>query len=522
MGTLLSAYDFWFGALLLCAFQIRKFGEVGDDLKDQVAVPNLRASDFLGRVSYTGILTLFLAVTLAGYVLLCLASPALIKGWIQVTTGTVDTATIDAIAQSNYPLWIAAAFMGLAHQAIPGLKNVANFQRDVFHDLMGVPRYIVDTSAGFSSQILAGAGNSRKALAQRLSELCSDKWRVGIEPFADIRFYQAELERLKLDGGEDLKEALAASSRELRVRLQQVVYLACIATMRKSGGHGLADLARALRVEKRDEDTSPWDLVLPALGSAAVLMVLMFLVPMVDDPIAWLIGVPAEKLFWPHDKGVLPGQDGPIMQSANYLLGQVVPVLIAAAILASTSLRRAKAKSPDGLLAESAGTYVAIVVAVFLYSCAQTLWDYGRFHFKDGDWHGFLPFLRDQTPCFLLQSLIAVAICMVILHRSAQNLEASRARRMLDGLLVVGVAVVASAFYACVRLEYWFLPPRTSDFVLLVVILNATAAAIAFLGCQSIWRRRLARTEFRRALAAMPRSSPASPPVLNWLSNSTA
>ncbi|HZY55255.1 MAG TPA: hypothetical protein VFE73_18515 [Reyranella sp.] len=508
MMTLLGSYEFLFGALMLCAFQIHKFGEVDDDLRDEVALPNLRASDFLSHVSYVAVLTLFVAVTLVGFAVLCWVAPAMI-GWIQVTAGTGEAAAIDKIAPSSYPLWIAAAFMGLAHQGIPGLKNVANIQRKFFHALIGVPRYVLDTSSCFSRQMLVQAANNRKALAQRLAELCGDKWQVTIEPFADTWFFQSELKRLKLDSGDNLREALGASPRELRTWLQQVVYVACIATMRKSGPHGLAGLAEALRVEQKGESRPLADLMLPALGSTAVVVVLLFLVPMVGGPVAWLVGAPVEQMFWPHEEGVQPGQDGPIMQSLLYLLGQVVPLLIAAAILASHPLPRAgtKRRRADSLLVENAGTYFAIGAAVFAYCCALTLWDYGRHSFYD--FHGLLPFLQDQAPYFLLQSMIAVAVCIVIQRRSAENLTARRDLRMFDGLMVVGVAVVTSAFYAAARLKYGFLPPRTADFVLLVVILNAMAAAIAFVGCQSVWRRRLAREELREAFP-MPVPTPAA------------
>lgn len=508
MMTLLGSYEFLFGALMLCAFQIHKFGEVDDDLRDEVALPNLRASDFLSHVSYVAVLTLFVAVTLVGFAVLCWVAPAMI-GWIQVTAGTGEAAAIDKIAPSSYPLWIAAAFMGLAHQGIPGLKNVANIQRKFFHALIGVPRYVLDTSSCFSRQMLVQAANNRKALAQRLAELCDDRGQVTIEPFADTWFFQSELKRLKLDSGDNLREALGASPRELRTWLQQVVYVACIATMRKSGPHGLAGLAEALRVEQKGESRPLADLMLPALGSTAVVVVLLFLVPMVGGPVAWLVGAPVEQMFWPHEEGVQPGQDGPIMQSLLYLLGQVVPLLIAAAILASHPLPRAgtKRRRADSLLVENAGTYFAIGAAVFAYCCALTLWDYGRHRFYD--FHGLLPFLQAQAPYFLLQSMIAVAVCIVIQRRSAENLTARRDLRMFDGLMVVGVAVVTSAFYAAARLKYGFLPPRTADFVLLVVILNAMAAAIAFVGCQSVWRRRLAREELREAFP-MPVPTPAA------------
>jgi len=213
------------------------------------------------------------------------------------------------------------------------------------------------------------------------------------------------------------------------------------------------------------------------------LVVLLFLVPMADTLVQGLLG----KIdFWPTG-------DGAIGQSGVYLMGQVVPVLIAAAILASSPLRRGNVPNPrpGTLMVENAGTYIAIVVTVFLYTCAQTLWDYGfnRFHFDDDT----IVFFRDWTAYFLLQSLIAFAICVVIQWRSAQQLTTPLGRHLLDGLLAVLVAVVVSAFYAWARLKYQFHRPQGVDFLLLVAILNGAAAAMAFAFCQSVWRRRATR-----------------------------
>ena len=88
-----------------------------------------------------------------------------------------EAAEIDNIAQSSaYPLWIAAAFMGLAHQTIPGLARISNVQRDMFHDLVGIPRALVETSARFSTQILAQSLD-KGARGERLALMCSDRRR---------------------------------------------------------------------------------------------------------------------------------------------------------------------------------------------------------------------------------------------------------------------------------------------------------------------------------------------------------
>src|SRR5690242_5335519 len=133
MSSLLGSAQFWFGALLLCAFQFAKFNEIkplAADLKGWSAVPDLHARDFVGLLPYRITLALFVLVTLAGYVVLCLASPSLIGGWMRIVGQESQAAEIEKITQSSaYPLWLAAAFMGLAHQTIPGLARFSNVQR---------------------------------------------------------------------------------------------------------------------------------------------------------------------------------------------------------------------------------------------------------------------------------------------------------------------------------------------------------------------------------------------------------
>src|ERR1700760_4764145 len=74
MTSLLGSGQFWFGALLLCAFQFAKFNEIKpfeSGLKGRSAVPDLHARDFVGLLPYRVTLVLFVLVTLAGYVVLC-------------------------------------------------------------------------------------------------------------------------------------------------------------------------------------------------------------------------------------------------------------------------------------------------------------------------------------------------------------------------------------------------------------------------------------------------------------------
>ncbi|MBS0525066.1 MAG: hypothetical protein JSS04_15680 [Proteobacteria bacterium] len=478
MTSLLGSAQFWFGALLLCAFQFAKFNEIkplDTGLKALSAVPDLRARDFVGLLPYRVTLVLFVLVTLAGYVVLCLASPSLIGGWLRIVGQQSDAAEIDGIAQSSaYPLWIAAAFMGLAHQTIPGLARISNVQRDMFHDLVGIPRALVETSAHFSTQILAQSLD-RRSRGERLALMCSDRWRAGIEPIADIGFLEAQLERLKLDDEDDIKDARAGSVRELRASIEQVVCVACIATVRKGGIDALAELAGHLGVEKPRAQPGLWqDLLAPALGCFTALVVLLFLLPMATPLAARLMG--GEVVFWPSGEGALSS-------SAVYLVGLVIPVLVAAAILASWTPRKADAE----------GSLLVVGLFVVFYDLAQTLWDYGFNNVRLNQDTG--QFIGHMVPFIALHALVVMAICGFVQWRVTQPAPATVSRQTLDVLETVLVAAVVSAFYGWARIDYQWAKPQPFDLVPLTVLLNGAAAVMAFVAYRSIWRRRQARQQ---------------------------
>ncbi len=485
MASLLGSAQFWFGALLLCAFQFAKFNEIKPldaGLRGWAAVPDLRARDFVGLLPYRVTLVLFVLVTLAGYTILCLASPSLIGGWMRIVGQQSDAAEIDRIARSSaYPLWIAAAFMGLAHQTIPGLARISNVQRDMFHDLVGIPRALVETSARFSTRILAQSPD-RHARGERLALMCSDRWRADIEEIADIGFFEAQLERLKLDDEDDIEDTRNGSVRELRAAIEQVVCVACIATVRKSGAEALADLAGHLGVEKpRLQPGLGRDLLAPALGCFTALVVLLFLLPMATPLAAGLMG--GEAVFW-------PAGDEALSSSAIYLMGLVVPVLVAAAILAFWTSGKA-AGGESGAAPGSAGALIVAGLFVVGYDLGQTLWDYGFNNVRLDTGTG--QFIGHMVPFIALHALVVMAICGFVRWRVAQPGPETATRRTLDLLETVLVAAIVSAFYGWARINYQWGKPQPFDLVPLTVLLNAAAAVMAFVAYRSIQRRRQAR-----------------------------
>jgi hypothetical protein len=485
MTSLFGTAEFWFGALLLCAFQIAKFGEINPlapDLRDRSSFPNLRASDFLGHRPYRGAVMAFVGVTLAGYVMLCLLSPSVIGGWVRITGQESEADAIQKMVQTTaYPLWIAAAFMGLAHQAIPGFSNLANIQRDAFHDMVGIPHNVAVTATVFSTRILAQSAASKPAMAERLALLCGDTWLADIQPIVDIGFLKAELQRLKLDG-KDLEEALTGSSRELRTALDQVVYVTCIAAVRDGGRGALAALGAKLGITLPPVGPgSLHDLLPPALGSLAALTVLLFLIPMSEPAVAWLMG--GSTWFWPSGNGA-------VASSAVYLVAQVIPVLIATAVLASS--RAADAKG-DNLLADSALAYLGIGALVVAYDVVQTLWDYGfnKFGFDLST----MTVLETTAPFILLHVLAVLAICAAIQWANARRPAITGLQRLHDVLFAVAVAAVVSAFHAWARINYQWSSPQPIDLLYITVILNMAAAAMGSVAYRSIRHRRQMRLQ---------------------------
>jgi len=183
----------------------------------------------------------------------------------------------------------------------------------VFHDLVGIPSTLVETSSRFSTQILAQALDNHSR-GERLALMCSDGWRSDIEEIADTDFFQAQLKRLNLDGEEDINDARSGSVRELRSSIEHVVCVACIATVRKGGAEALAELADHLGVERPPEQPGLWhDLLSPALGCFTALVVLLFLLPETKPLAARLLGAGSVE-YWPD-------YDGDYSASAGYLLG---------------------------------------------------------------------------------------------------------------------------------------------------------------------------------------------------------
>ena len=239
--------EFWTGAALLGAYQFAKFNELRSPDPDFAArsalIPNLRAIDFAGRLTYSATLVAFLAATFLIYFVLCKISPAILSGWAQVSGASPDEKLTKFVNTVNYPLYIAAVYMGVAQQGIPLLSNIGNMQRNLFHAWMVSPPKSSSVQLFRHPDLRAqpgcraigqgGGGVEKRRLGGTDRRLC----RHGTlrTPFA----------RLKLD---DEPELHKATRRELNIFTRQLVDVASLATVRESGVASLSRLADDLRV----------------------------------------------------------------------------------------------------------------------------------------------------------------------------------------------------------------------------------------------------------------------------------
>ncbi|HST95988.1 MAG TPA: hypothetical protein VLJ78_14540 [Microvirga sp.] len=507
MSDLMSSAEFWFGAFVLCIYQVAKFSELNSldpsFSARSAIIPNLRASDFAGRFLFYGSLTAFLLATFLGYLLLCAASPRLLAGWAKVTglQGNPE----DFVKSVPYPLYIAAAFMGLTQPAIPILSKIGDMQRNVFHAWIGVPKRVVGTSTFFSNQILARSPD-RDGLGRELQKLVSDSWLNRIDTYADTVFYRQQISRLKLNEDGQIEDILKGSKRELKGLIEQLVYAASLATVRESGGKGLLRLAADLGVTVPTNSAPLKDYLAGGVLCLIGMTLLWFLVPMFDK--LALEHLQGDWDFWPND----------LQGTAQYLLSHAVPVFVATVItlaMWSRRLEAARQESDSDIKTESefvgelenyAGLILTLVLIVVLYDFAQALYDFGSFQASMA--RSPYEFIIKNVPFYVLHSFVPILACFVILlYVGRLGNSAAKANTFASAGLLVLVVGFASAFYAMARLYYQFNGAKGLDFIVLVVAVNVTAALLALATAALFGKRQIAARRRRSQQAVPPQVS---------------
>ncbi|HEX2137103.1 MAG TPA: hypothetical protein VHG30_14570 [Microvirga sp.] len=478
MSELYSSTEFWFGAFILMAYQVSKFNELNSLAPEltsySAAIPNVRAKDFAGRRVFYAALTVFLAVTLLGYILLCAASPKLLIGWAKVSGMQGDLESF--VHSVPYPLYIVAAFIGVT-QPFPGIPNIGNIQRNIFHAWIGVPKKVVDTSGFLSNEIIAKNATAAD-LAAVVKRLASDVWIGQIDEYADTIFYRHQLERLKATE-EERDESTPPSKRELKRLVAQLVYAAALAVVRESGGKALRRLADDLGVSFPPPPASIRDYMAGFVLCLLAMTLLWLVIPMFDQTAdAYLRG---GLDFWPSD----------LNGSGQYLFSQAVPIFVCTVVALSMWLRirqHAEASATrrrifTGTFIRHVEKYDVIILSVILvvvgFDLLQALYDFGQFNVETRG--SLLQFVLGNLPFYILHSFISVATCFIILIYVERTGGRAAGSEMLWylGLVVVGVGSV-SGFYAATRLYYQFPGQSGLDFATLMVAINVSAALLSF------------------------------------------
>lgn len=485
MPEILTSVTFWFGAFLLVLHQYGRFSELSAIDDPAVSahaglIPDLRTRDFAGRLTFIGTLVAFLAATLILYLLFCLVAPTVLLGWVQVSGSGEAGKDLEAFMESvPYPLYIAAAFMGLTQPTIPILSSLGNMQRDLFHALIGVPRRVVNTSTYFCNQIFARA-TTKKQLSREVVHLASDAWQERIDPYADSVFYRHQLQRLKLDDPTEMQELLQSSRRELKNLVIQLVYAASLATVRESDRRFLDRLAEDLKVSMPPHSKTTRNLLAAAVLFLIGATLLWIALPMLHGPVSQFLI--SEPKYWPRE----------IAFSGQYLMSQAVPMFVAVAVALATSsrIRRQKAMLAPG--SQDSGHWLVrhfdryamlflfVVIGIVCYDLAQAFFDYG--YFREETQGTFWSFAQKNLPFYLLHSFVSLTACFVVLLYVDQMAEKQSSRPLHITLMLVASVGAASMFYALARLHFHLKVTLADgvDFVALMVVLNVIAALLAF------------------------------------------
>jgi hypothetical protein len=490
MSDLFLSTEFWFGAAVLGAYQFAKFSELSSPDPDFAArsalIPNLRAIDFAGRLTYLATLAAFLAATFVIYFILCKISPTILLGWAQVSGASPSEDLETFVGSVNYPLYIAAAYIGFTQPGIPLLSNIGNVQRNLFHAWMGVPSRVMSASSFFANQIFTRSQDT-KQLARELQVLIGDAWVERIDAYADAEFYRAQLARLKLD---DDAELLKGTRRELKILTRQLVDVASLATVRESGVASLARLAGDLRVSMVANPGWPKAFLAGGTLFFIGMTFLWNLLPVFDGLAAQLPRASAKHDFWPAN----------LEFSGQYLISQAGPIFLATGFALATwvsAFGRAQMATADkpqpvaGIAAHFsryAGLFAFTVIGIVLFDIFQAFFDYGAYN--KGKASGFVSFIQSNLPFYLLHSFISLFVCFVVLRYMDDRTQGRWTTASTILLLVAGVAS-AAIFYAAALVQHSFkvpFGPNGADLAVLMVVINVLAAVMAF-ACAAFCKR---------------------------------
>jgi hypothetical protein len=491
VSEILRNYDFVVGAMLLTIYQAAKFAEL--NLNDPITsryvalLPKATARDFAGSWAYYTTLFAFLGVSLVVYFFLCRILPDLFTGAMRLFVGE-PSATLKDIP---YPLYIAAMYIGLSLPVIPIFSQFVNAQRDIFHNLMNVPRWVIDYSEFLTRTIYLRSGADRRRLANEVRNLASGDFVTSLRSYGDGAYYNLQLEKLALGDEDTLGRTIKGSSaNKLRGLTERLVLCALVAGMRRSGPNSLVIVAISLGVPVPAVPTNNTGYLITSFVSSTVLFALALLI--LANIFALLVG-PVATLFPNQPERLWPEDLSNVIAELWYI---VPPIFISLLVAIFFLVPRNRSQSRDlesnhesSLGAEFVdffrssavvlGTCIAITV---LIQIGQWLYEYGISNEQP------VPRTASQLFLPLIQSFISVAVCLFTTWYlvSASTHPPRRGLSFTATLLaIVATTALIGFFYEITFVQdYVHSHPKAApgwDHVLFGVIANVLVSVCAFL-----------------------------------------
>ena len=108
----------------------------------------------------------------------------------------------------------------------------------------------------------------------------------------------------------------------------------------------------------------------------------------------------------------------------------------------------------------------------------------------------------NNVPFFILHSFISILCCFVILVFVGRIVEGGWSNLIRTVLVLSVVVAVASGFYAQARLVFQFNRTTGFDLIVLLIMVNVTAALVAFATAALFCRRRMEARQGHDATAS--------------------
>ena len=476
IAALLTAPAFWFGALIFLLSQWGKFSEFSTDIKvagysARNGLIQIRPRDMSSGGIYGLSIVAFLFLSFIAYTLFCLVPPGVVLGWLTVSGSKSSFPQIDL--GSNFPLVVAAALVGLT-QPVPGFDRLANLQKDIFHQWIGLPQRIVSVALSFAAEMTA-SDRKDSDIKARLKELLSEDFITKIDEFADIVYYRDYLRTADLENPQKIEAILAEKQRrEQTFLIRELVLVAAIATARASGGGALGELAKVIGVqmpESRFQSSYVGPALFLMLLVGLALWALISLGPFGTASL-FLMGV-RESQVWPATP----------YTSAQYLLATFVPISFAGLIVIA-SLDAERVRSPvvepfHAIIGRNHFILLGIFVGIFVYDYLQAVLDRAVQGTYGGD--NVLEFVGERIFLFSSHALVATTGALIMICYIARGGLNRPSETGGWFALLLGATGTLALINAYIRIQYQY--PNlgvTHDFAVLLIVLTMAGAASSF------------------------------------------